>query len=275
MAAWLGQDFSVRGQASVVIRRRTAEHVMVIGGANAARYGMLAAMLASFALNGRPHTMKFVILDRSVPGTAWHSTLHDVVDSVLRPAGYSVDFGRDGKQIDQMLDRLLAEMDRRRAMNEADLVHAPVIFALLTDLDRVEDLRRRADTYGMSETPLGEKLNRICVEGSALGVHLVLSFAGVRPMSYVIDERRGLLNFRHRIALQVSEDESLTLVRSRKASQLQIEGAVPVCALYLDVENDRTLRFKPYSIEATIDFPEQLQEIGRQLTEWSVQHEPV
>ncbi len=63
---------------------------------------------------------------------------------------------------------------------------------------------------------------------------------------------RMLLNFRHRVALQMSEDESLTLMRSRKAAQLQNEGPQPVAALYLDVENDASLRFKPYSVEATI-----------------------
>jgi len=269
MIAWLGQDFTVRGQANVVIRRRTAENVMVIGGANAARYGMLSAMLVGLALNGGPGKMEFRLLDRSVPGTAWHSAMQSVVDTVLRPAGYSVTFSHDSHEMAEILDQLIVEIDIRRTRNEEDLVHEPSIFALFTDLDRVDDLRRRAETYGMSETPLGEKLSRVCIEGSALGIHLILSFSGVRPMSYVVDERRGLLNFRHRIALQVSEDESLTFVRNRKASQLQTEGAMPVCALYLDVENDRSLRFKPYSIESTIDFHEQLREIGQRVNEWS------
>ena len=82
-------------------------------------------------------------------------------------------------------------------------------------------------------------------------------------------ERRGLLNFRHRVALQMSEDESLTFVRSRKAAQLQSEGPSPVAALYLDVENDQTLRFKPYSIESTIDFNKQLEQIGQTISTWS------
>lgn len=265
---WLGQDFSVRGEAAVIIRRRTSEHIMIIGGANAARYGMLAAAVATLALNAKPDQLAFIIFDRSVTGTAWNRTLEEVAEQVLRPAGYGVAFERETINATAILDRVLVEMDKRRTMNEDALGHQASVFVVMTDLDRVEELRRRADTYGMSESPLGQKLNRIVVEGPALGVHLLLSFSGVRPMTHVLDERRTLQNFRHRISLQMSEDESLTFVRSRKAAQLQSEGAAPICALYLDIENDRTLRFKPYSIEATIAFTDQIKEIGQQILQW-------
>jgi S-DNA-T family DNA segregation ATPase FtsK/SpoIIIE len=268
--AWLGQDFRVRGEAMVIFRRRAAENLLIVGGANAARYGMLAAIMAGLVLNGNTTQAEFVIWDRSIPGTAWHETLQKVNDLVLRPAGYQVAFYRESKDAEAVLDRILAEMEWRHRLEEAELIHETSLFAVMTDLERVDELRRRADTYGMSETPLGQKLNRICVEGPALGVHLILSFSGVRPMSHVVDERRGLLNFRHRVALQMSEDESLTFVRSRKAAQLQTEGPAPVCALYMDVENDRALRFKPYSVESTIAFTDQLREIGERIAEWKV-----
>src|SRR5207249_1715548 len=89
-AAWLGKDFSVRGQTMVVIRRRTTENLMIVGSANAARYGMLAAMVAGLTLNGNTHQMEFLILDRSIPGTAWSETLQKAVDCILHPSGYTV-----------------------------------------------------------------------------------------------------------------------------------------------------------------------------------------
>jgi len=134
-------------------------------------------------------------------------------------------------------------------------------------------LRRKADAYGgMMDSPLGEILRRLFVEGPPLGMHFILSFAGVRPMANVIDERRGLINFRHRVALQMSEDESHTFVRSRKASQLQLEGPTPICALYVDVENDKSIRFKPYSSDASLvsqneSLIDQLNMIGTFLTD--------
>ena len=92
----------------------------------------------------------------------------------------------------------------------------------------------------------------------------------MRPLINVIDERRGLVHFRHRVALQMSEDESHAFVRSRKASQLQIEGPSPVCALYLDTESDRSVRFKPYSSDPATQAAgeslfDQLAMLGREL----------
>lgn len=265
---WFGQDFTVLGQAMAVVRRATGEHVLIIGGTNAPRYGMLASAIASLALTSSPEQIQFAILDRSVPGTDWHDTLSDVAQYVLGPAEYRVAFHKDKQDTEVLLDQLLETLEHRHKLPEAELMHEPSIFAIMTELDRVDDLRRRADAYGMSDSPLGEKLQRLYTEGSPLGIHLILSFTGTRPMLHVVDERRGLPNFRHRIALQMSEDESLTLTFSRKASQLQLEGPTPICALYMDIEYDKTLRFKPYSIETT-DFSQQLQEIGNHLKQWS------
>lgn len=266
--AWLGQEFSVRGQVGLVFRRRTSEHGMIIGSSNAVRYGMLASVIASLVLGASPDQVQFVVLDRSIPGTAWNPALQQVVDFVLRPAGYQTDLYKENRDAETILEHLMVELKRRQQLDETELLHQPSVFAIMTELDRVDALRRRADTYSMAETPLGSKLNQICVEGSPLGIHLLLSFASVRPMASVVDERRSLLNFRHRVSLQMSEDESLTFVRSRRAAQLQTEGTIPICALYLDIENDRSVRFKPYSIESTIDFSEQLKAIGNQLTIW-------
>ncbi len=91
-------------------------------------------------------------------------------------------------------------------------------------------------------------------------------------MANVIDERRGLIHFRHRVALQMSEDEAHIFARSRKPSQLQVEGSIPISALYIDLENDKFVRFKPYSSDASTvaqneSLIEQLNAMGSQLSE--------
>jgi DNA segregation ATPase FtsK/SpoIIIE, S-DNA-T family len=250
-AVWLGQQFNVRGQAMVVFRRRVSENAMIIGGGNAARYGMLAAMLVSLALNLDPTHTQFVIFDRSIPGSKWNGVLQSVAESLLEPSGFTSRFSKEGAKADSFLDDLIADLDRRHTMPEEQLGEEPSLFVTMTELDGIESLRRKPDAYG-SVTPVGEKLRRLYVEGPPLGIHMILSFSGVRPMANVIDERRGLVNFRHRVALQMSEDDSHTLTRGRKASQLQLEGPTPICALYVDVENDASVRFKPYSTDAAL-----------------------
>lgn len=269
---WFGQEFNVRGYAKAIMRRRTSEHMLVVGGANAARYGMLASMLASLSVSGSPGDTQFVIVDRSIPSTQWSTALRSVHETLLRPAGFKAYFTNENASVDAIIDDLLAALMQRRQLGEERAIALPSVFVMMTELDRVEHLRRQADSYGMMDSPGGEKLRRLLVEGPSVGIHLILSFSGVRPMSYVLDERSALGCFRHRIALQMSEDESFTLVRSRRAAQLQVEGPIPVCALYLDMESDNAVRFKPYTTDANPgaqqeSVVDQIQRVGRVLAQ--------
>ena len=268
---WLGQDFSVRGQAMMVIRRRLAENAMIIGGANAARYGMLGACISSLVLSSKPENIQFLILDRSVPGTDWNPTLSRISDTVLVPNGYKVTFYKENRDVERMLNELVDIMNARRNLPEEELMYEPDVICILTELDRVDNLRRPAGAYVMSESPLGDKLNRVIAEGPSLGIHVIMSFANVHPMKSVVDERHTLNSFRHRIALQMSEDESLTFVRSRKAATLQNEGPQPIVALYMDMDRDSSVRFKPYSIEATINYYDQMKQFGERISAWQTE----
>jgi S-DNA-T family DNA segregation ATPase FtsK/SpoIIIE len=270
--AWLGQEFNVRGQAMILFRRRISENALVIGGANAARYGILAGIIVSLLSNTPPKDTHFVILDRSIPDSPWNKVLRTIYDSVLLPAGFAAQFSQEKAEAEGVITSLMDELDRRRGLSEDEIANTPSIFVVMTELERIEDLRRTSSSYGaLAASPLGEKLGRLCEEGPSLGVHLILSFSAVRSMTSVVGERRELDNFRHRVALQMSEDESHTLVRSRKASQLQDEGPVPICALYVDKESEKVVRFKPYSSDSTTvaqgqSLIEQLRTIGHELS---------
>jgi DNA segregation ATPase FtsK/SpoIIIE, S-DNA-T family len=268
-AMWLGQEFSVRGQAMMVMRRRMAsENAILIGSENTARYGMLAGILTSLSVSTNPSTNKFYVFDRSMAETPWCDALRIISESVLRPAGFSVDFTRSNKDVSLLINKLIAEIERRVQLEDDARISEPSLFVVMTELDQVDEIRRQNDSYGMISSPLGEKLRRLCTEGSRLGIHLILSFSGLRAMLNVLDERNDLVNFRHRVALQMSEDESFTFVRNRLASRLQLDGNKPISALYLDVESDRSVRFKPYSTESTIPLDQQLAEISSVLNRW-------
>ena len=247
---WLGQEFSVRGQARAILRRRAAEHMVITGGIQPARYGMLCAAVLSLALTTGPDQGEFMIIDRGIGDTRWSEALKAVSDLALTPAGFKVRYGRDNHDLSAVLTDLLAEIDRRRGLDEAELLRQPTMLVVLSDLDRVDAFRRRIGAYGLSDSERGPDLARLYVEGAQLGIHLLLGFGGVRLLTSVIDERAGLPHFRHRVALQMSEDESFTFVRSRRAAVLQSGGSRPIRALYLDVERDQTTQFKPYSTEA-------------------------
>ncbi len=267
-AVWLGQEFTVRGQAMMVLRRRVSENAVLVGSESTVIYGMLAGILTSLAVNTNPKTTEFYIFDRSMAETQWCETLKMLCASVLKPVDFPIKFTRSVKDIGKLVDLLIAELDQRTQLEDDERISKPSIFVVMTELDQVDEIRRQPDAYGMTDSPLGEKLRRLCVEGSRLGIHIILNFSGLRAMFDVIDERRDLVNFRHRVALQMSEDDSFTFVRNRIASRLKIPDNPLVSALYLDVQSGSAVRFKPYSTEATIPLNEQLHQISETLKKW-------
>jgi S-DNA-T family DNA segregation ATPase FtsK/SpoIIIE len=193
-----------------------------------------------------------------------------VVDSILQPNGFTHTFTREARNVEPILESLAQEVTARRGLDEAAVLGLPSHIVVMTELDTIDAMCRTTDAYGgMNNSPAGELLSKITREGPAVGVHVILSFANVRAMTKVLDDRRGLDVYQHRVAFQMSEEESHTLVRSRRAAQLQADGPVPVCALYVNLEADQTTKFKPFSIEdasgRTAQFLEQLQAVGAAL----------
>lgn len=265
---WLGQEFAVRGQTKVIIRRRISENVMFIGDANTVRYGMLSAAICSLAITLDPKLVKFIVIDRSIPGVQWHHTLKTACNSVLGPAGFNFAFSQKNMDAAKLIEKMESELERRSRLQEENLIRGPSIFIILSDPDRVVDLVRQTGEFGKINSPLGEKLKKIFIEGPPLGIHVVISFSDLGAMKTIIDERRDLEFFRHRVALQMNEDRSFDFVRNRMAAMLQPDEPPPIAAIYADTQKDSMIRFKPYSIDATIGFDRQMNKIGNHLKKW-------
>jgi S-DNA-T family DNA segregation ATPase FtsK/SpoIIIE len=183
-----------------------------------------------------------------------------LLNGLLRPAGLEVSFSRDPTSISALLGRLTGEIDRRQGHSARGL---PSLVVLLIEPDRLTPLRRVGDGFGRAANPLYDQLRRVLADGSQQGIHLIVVAAALRLLAQVIDERRDPAYFNHRVALQMNEDDSFALFRSRKACQLHVEGSPLPCALYANEETNQSFRFKPY--EATLE-PQRLSWVVRQLT---------
>lgn len=276
LAAWIGQEFNVRGYSKTIFRRRSTENMCLIGSNNDTRYGMLGSILTTLSLNTAPSKMRFFIADYSIKGTDWNSVLSEVFERALKPADFEVTFARDEQAIMQMLEILVTEKEQRQVMNELERSSLPSLIVLATDIERVQSLKRQPDRFGMAESSSGEILRRLCIEGSSLGIHIILSFASWSAFCQILDDKKSLPFFRHRIALQMSEDDSFYFIKSRDASQLQTQGDRPICALYSDTEANRKVKFKPYTINnqglTRFSFYDELSKIGSVLATRSPSH---
>lgn len=247
VALFVGQAFSVRGQATLVLRRRQYEHVCVIGEQHSERIAVMAAAIACACVQLAPGALRMLVADRSIPETAWSHTLPAVAE-LARGAGFEVRFERDEEGVEAIVRSALEEVERRRGLGESERLAEPTTLVILAEPDRSESIRRIADDYGHQDSDAGLALQRLLDQGPAVGVHLISGWTTVGAAASVVGEKRLQAAFRHRVAMQMSEDDSFVMVRSPKATKLQPDGPRPVAALQFDGQNDRAVKFKPYTI---------------------------
>ena len=248
IAAWLGQEFNVRGYTKVVLKRRLRENLLMVGDKNEARYGMMVSMLLGFVLNAPPRELQFVLIDKSITKTPWSREIRNFSEQILEPLGYLTQLPKNKAEIAEAINDLAQEIDKRYELDDDELVELPEILMVITEADRIDALLQVTSKYGtLEDSDLGKKLREIFSKGPKLGIHLLMSFEAYLPMISVVGNR-GLDFFRHRIAMQMSEDDAFSFVRNRKASRLEINGNRPICAFYLDMGSNRNATFKPYVI---------------------------
>lgn len=259
VVGWLGQEFNVRGQTKVILRRRQKENLILTGDYNEARFGMLTGLLTSFALVSPPDKSQFCIIDKTIQGAPWNVTLKELKDELLTPLGCEVKFASKNKESEGILSDLLSELERRLQEDEDERQDFGNIYLCIADPDKFEALCQVPNKFGsMEDTELGGKLQEIYVKGPSVGIFTTLAVESVMSLFSVLS-KRNLDYFRHRVALQMSEDDSFTFIKRREASKLQIEGKKPICGFYLDVSNNRHATFKAYCLGE--DMTLQLKEI--------------
>ena len=248
MICWMGQEMTVYGQFSAVIRRRKMENMLILGDRNPYRYGMLVSSLFSLVATHKPGDIDFYIYDRSAVGTDWNPYLGAFSEDVLRKARYNVQFATKVKDIKAGITEVMGILKKRLSLDQDERMDLKPLVLVLTEPEEIEDLNLVVDKNGFkTDSELGKDLEFIYTNGSSAGVHLTLSSSGVIPLLNVL-QKKQLPHFRHRVSLQISEQESFDLFGARVGSQLQMHGDEPVVAFYKDMNGNSQVKFKPYSV---------------------------
>lgn len=248
MICWMGQEMNVYGQFSAVIRRRKMENMLILGDRNPYRYGMLVSSLFSLVATHKPRDIDFYIYDRSAVGTDWNPYLGAFSDDVLQKAGYNVQFATKVKDIKAGINGVKEILKKRLSLDQDERMDLKPLVVVITEPEEIEDLNLVVDKNGFkTDSELGKDLEFVYTNGSSGGVHLILSSSGVIPLLNVL-QKKQLKHFRHRVSLQISEQESFDLFEARAGSQLQMHGDEPVVAFYKDMNGNSQVKFKPYSV---------------------------
>lgn len=268
---WLGQEFNIHGQTRVILRRRQQEHLLIVGEAIEARLGLASVFLSLIPVNHRPDRTRLYVIDRSVVGSPWNGVLEEISTEILRPLGCDLSFSSSAKDLQPFLSQIFAEWQRRSEMAEEEVLSEPPVYLLIHDAHRLTQLEKEAGRHGLKEpSEAGALLSQLLAKGSELGIHCILTYNGVRPLQQVFDAAE-INQFRHRVAFQMTEDESFDLLRSRQAALLQEGGKKPILALYANPVQNLAVRFKPYCFfdNARANFFGDLRNLQTQVEGWA------
>lgn len=252
--AWLGQEFNVHGHVSTIFRHRSSQNLILLGEANAPRYGMLAALIAGLSVSGNPHNTKCIVMDNSISGTPWSELL--LTTCAMLPEDMFLLCTKNASFLALCLQEAEQELNKRQQLSGEELANEPSLFLLMTELDQLEDLRHKEGHYGEVSNPSLKKelFLRLIREGPEKGIHLILSFTSIRKMSTVL-ETRYLDYFHYRVGLKMPVNDFLKFgfVQSRNVGELQKAASEPVCALYINMEKSEDVLFKPYSLSTVAE----------------------
>lgn len=111
-------------------------------------------------------------------------------------------------------------------------------------------------------------LKNLLLNGSQVGIHVILYIQDVHALKALFGRREGLQTyFRHRVATRIPESHAMALLEDRLTSMLAADKPVP--ALYY--QDDRSVKFKPYSVETRAPWEHQVAMILSHLREGSSQ----
>ncbi|WP_413113961.1 FtsK/SpoIIIE domain-containing protein [Thaumasiovibrio sp. DFM-14] len=242
-AYWLGREMNIHGQANVTFRRRPNEHMLFVGDANEPRLGMLSNMLVQLNINHAADQFELYLLDRSIKGSPWNGILSRATENCVNGA---VHYNEQFNTFAENLHAIGEEYERRRSMDEEQMLSQPSIYVMVSDAQRVNELQQQNGRFGVKEHgEVGGIIRELLEGGAEYGIHLIMSFDNVRSLMKAFD-RRDVDLFKHKVVLQMSEDDSFALIKSRHAANLQQVTKVPVYALYVNQTLNKPVKFKPY-----------------------------
>lgn len=257
MPAWLGEPIAIAEPTAAHFRRQSGCNLLIVGQDDEAALGMMTSAWLSLAAQLPP----------SAPHDSAQATFY-VLDFTAVDGTYSEYFPQLAAQLPQtaavvrrpqlpMVVDLLAQTVKQRLDAESGAqagdegAARPPIFLLVYGLQRARDLRQE-EGLGMGfssfEAPEAAKpdpaqqFSTIVRDGPDVGVHTLVWCDTVTNLNRSLD-RRTLREFTMRVALQMSAEDSTTLMDGPMASKLGLHRAY-----FVSEDEGRQEKFQPYRV---------------------------
>ncbi len=251
-SVFLGAPNSIKGPTEVVFSRQSGNNLLIVGQQEESALAMLGIGLVSLAVQHRPGSARFILVDGSPAGSAHREFMEKLAGR------FPQDVTLVGNvELKDAMASLAAEFAKR---NDAEYAStAPAIYVIVHGMQRFKPLRAEDDFNfsmdsgdGGGESP-GTTFNNILCEGAQVGMHVIASCDTLNNVNRQIS-RKALSEFELRVLFQMSANDSATLMDSPKASTLGMHRAI----LYNSQQGSEEV-FRPYALPGN----GWLEEIGR------------
>ena len=248
-----GRALDVRGQVAAVLARGPDANVLLVGDDTPVRLGMLATMCTAVAaLAAHGAAAQLLVADLSREGTDWFGLLPRLLEE-LRGRGLDADLVASEAATSEAISAATLEVERRVALTDREVLDEPSLVVVLHDPDRVGDLVMVEDDFGPEPSKLGRVLLELLRNGPRVGVHVVVSIAAMGSFRALLPDR-SVGSFRHRVGLQMSEDDAFSLMTEPTPARLA-EREPPTLGAYMDSRRGSAERFVPPSLEMDLAEP--------------------
>ncbi len=244
-SAWLGEAVAIKDPTAAVFRRQSGSNLLIVGQQDELALGMLATALLGLAAQRPPAAntahagaARFYVLDGTPPDHTHAGFLRRLARQL--PHGATAGGWREAGEV---IADVAVEVERREKEPDAP---APDVYLVIHGLQRLRDLRRGEDDFGLSrreERPSPPKqLATILREGPGLGVHVLVWCDTLNNVNRAL-ERQSVREFEMRVLLQMSVADSSNLIDTPAASRLGLNRA-----LFYSEEQGRVEKFRPYGL---------------------------
>jgi S-DNA-T family DNA segregation ATPase FtsK/SpoIIIE len=229
---WLGAPNAIKGHTEVLFQRQSGNNLLIIGQRDETALSMMVYGIAALSAQHPAGSAQFILFHASAEGSPDARLVEELLQAVpsvkacTRPA-----------EITQTLAKIADTVEARTGDSSP-------VFLFIHGLQRFRKLKHE-DDFGFGgdaeDQSDGARLNTLIREGSAAGIHLILSVDTLNNVNRFLN-RRALSEFEMRVLFQMSANDSSTLIDSPKASELGLHRAL------LCNEQTGTLEtFRPYA----------------------------
>lgn len=237
---YLGEPITIsEDHVYIDLQHNVNANILIIGGSGYNTAQRIAInCIKSLIVSHNDNKATFVFFDFISNNNELYGKSKELYDNIP----FTHEFVEDSKQQLEYLEKIKEEIERRKSN---PLIKKRHIYISIYSYEYAYMFRRTEDWSDM--TDYGMLLSYILEHGPLVGIFTILQVSEYSVLKKSLE--KPLNYFNHRIALQMSEDDSRDIINSYMASKLYDKRpSSKNRAYYFNMSNNTIIKFKPYEI---------------------------